>query len=685
MAGTTMRLRALTAAGILGVGLAGLPGLPTLPALGAGTPLSRPADVRLKILVFDDGSPMLDAVLDRLDAEGVPVERIDLTAPRRPRVTASDLAAMDDTSVHAHYSGIVLPSPDPPQLSAAEQGLLHRYAFTFKVRQLYAYAGASPLIGTGLPVYAGPIDGTTATVTAAGKAGSFGYLRGPVAIDDDTPGVTETWADLADPAAPDAKGTPLVMGTSPDGRTTGPVIVVRNLDGREVMSLTMRVGPTMTHWRVLGHGVVDWLTRGISTSYSRNYFSMHVDDILLSDKRWDMAQNCTMPGCPTPSALPDIRMTAADVDVARAWQKRTGVPMEMAFNGNGTAIASRATGTDPLTTAFVKHKTDFRWLNHTYAHIYLGCRQDTTARPWRCVTESDGSPDWQPAWDLYGEIQSNLAYAEQRGLPGVNPAELVTGEHSGLARPPQQPVDNPNLATALTTARIGWVASNGTLEPMPRQIGSATTVPRWPVDVSYDTGTKEEVADQYNWWYSSRAAGGSGWCEDTGVPCLAPLDTATGYDKVIATREAAHAWARVIDNDPRPHFAHAANLTEDRLLYPVMDGLLSRYRSTYAANTPLVVPRMSEAGAALMRGLTWREVSSGVTAIVSPERLTLTNDAPTQVEVPVTAGARARTEGGKAIGAAYAGRQSGWLTLPARSSAEVVLGGAPGFARVASW
>ena len=57
----------------------------------------------------------------------------------------------------------------------------------------------------------------------------------------------------------------------------------------------------------------------------------------------------------------------------------------------------------------------------------------------------------------------------------------------------------------------------------------------------------------------------------------------------------------MLGNDPRPHYAHQSNLAEDRILYPVLDGVIDRFKATYAANSPLLHPTMKESATLLQQ------------------------------------------------------------------------------------
>lgn len=73
-------------------------------------------DVAMRVLALDDGEPLMAAIIDRLNREGVPVTRVPLLDPARAQLTAESLASKDEEGLHAHFAGIVIPSTTtPPQ------------------------------------------------------------------------------------------------------------------------------------------------------------------------------------------------------------------------------------------------------------------------------------------------------------------------------------------------------------------------------------------------------------------------------------------------------------------------------------------------------------------------------------------------------------------------------------------
>ncbi|MFD3590727.1 hypothetical protein [Streptomyces sp. NPDC058683] len=649
---------ATTAAGLITLGL-GAPG-----ASAATAPR-----IDLRVLVVDNGDSPVAAITAQLRSEGVPYTTVKLNDPGRPVITGAFLGDTVNGTPRAKFQGVVLPDEAPFGAGSAEQTALETYEKTYGIPQVDAYTWAHPEVGLGYSSYSGTLDGDTATVTAAGRSAAFGYLDGEVAFEDNSPSVPESYGFV---------GTPRTGFTSyvdipvPGGTGTGSLLGEYAHDGRRELVLTFAYNQYQQQFRVLARGIVEWLTQGVHLGRARNYFAVHVDDIFASDARWDAARNCT-PGdidCgdgSTDTTAP-IRMTAADAQYAAAWEQTQGFTLDMVFNaGAGEEWKADNGGTDALADQLLADRAKYRWMNHTYTHLFLGCVQDTSVVPWACAKNADGGTQWVSRSDISAEISQNYNWAVQHGL-SVDRGELVTGEHSGLKTLPQQPQDNPNLAPALAANGIRWTGSDNSREPGQRAVGSSTlTVPRYPMNVYYNTGTKAEMADEYNWIYTSRADGGSGICENNPTStCLsAPLDTATGFDSAIVLQEAHTDLGHVLGNDPRPHYAHQSNLAEDRVLYPVLDRVLADYRAIFADNTPIVNLRESAIGAELQNRATWQAAldAGKVTAYRIGGTVTVT--APSGTQVPVTA-----PEGTKqqlllttqAFGTPYAGERSAWTT-----------------------
>ncbi|KOU59964.1 hypothetical protein ADK57_31650 [Streptomyces sp. MMG1533] len=651
----------LTAAGLMALG----PGAP-------GASAAQEPRIDLRVLVVDNGDSPVRAITAQLESTGIPYTTVNLNDADRATITDTFLSDTVNGTPRARYQGVVLPNEAPFGTGSAEQTALETYEQTYGIPQVDAYTWAHPGVGldyTSQGGWAGTLDGREAAVTTAGKAGYFGYLDGAFTFEDNDSSVQESYGFVAKPRA---GFTSYVDIPVPAGAGSGSLIGEFAHDGRRELVVTFAYNEYQEQFRVLARGIVEWLTEGVHLGQSRNYFAVHVDDVFASDSRWDTERNCT-PGdfdCVggDGEGTTPIRMTADDAQYAAQWQQEHGFTLDMVYNaGSGEEWKSENGGSDALTDQLLADKAEYRWINHTYTHQYLGCVQDTTTVPWSCAQNADGSTQYMSRADISAEISDNYDWGLAHGLP-LDRSELVTGEHSGLRTLPQQPDDNPNLAGALADNGIGWTASDNSREPGQRSVGSgALTVPRYPMNVYYNVGTDAEMADEYNWIYASAADGGSGVCENNPTStCLdEPLDTATGYDEYIVPLEARTALGHVVNNDPRPHYAHQSNLAEDRTLYPVMDKVLAGYAALFADNTPVQNLAQSAIGTELQRRAAWQTAVAGgqVTAYRIGGKVTVT--APSGTSVPVTAPEGTTKQlplGTTAFGTPYAGQRSAWTT-----------------------
>ncbi|MCS0636307.1 hypothetical protein NX801_11670 [Streptomyces sp. LP05-1] len=660
------RGRAGRAAGALAVAALIAATVPATEA-AAADPVPR---VDLTVLVVDDGGSSLAAVAAELKGSGVPYRTVRLDQPGRPVIDAAFLADTVDGRPRAKFQGVVLPNEAPGGLAAAELTALAAYEQKYAIPQVDAYTWAHPGVGldyTDQGGRSGTFDGVGTSVTAAGRSGPFRYLDGPLTFEDNAPGVSESYGYAGRPRT----GYTSYLDVPVDGGGRASLLGEYAHDGRRELVVTFAYNQNQRQFRALSRGIVEWLTQGVHLGQSRNYFSVHVDDVFAPDARWDTERDCT-PGdidCAGGAGeeTPEIRMTAEDARYAAQWQRSSGFTLDMVYNaGSGEEWKAENGGTDALATQLLADRAQYRWINHTYTHAFLGCVQDVSAVPWRCATNANGSTQYVSRSEISAQIRDNHDWAVRKGI-AVDRAELVTGEHSGLKVLPQQPADNPNLAGALADNGVKWTASDNSREPQQRAVGAAKTVPRHPMNVYYNVGTAAEMTDEYNWIYTSRADGGSGICEDNPAStCMAgPLDPATGYGSYIVPQEARIALSHVVANDPRPHYVHQSNLAEERLLYPVLDKVLADYRGLFADNTPLVTPRQSEAGTELARRADWDKALADGKVTAYRIGNTVTVKAPSGVTAPVTApeGTRKRLLlGTTAFGTAYAGARSAWTS-----------------------
>ena len=313
--------------------------------------------------------------------------------------------------------------------------------------------------------------------------------------------------------------TPMVTVNGTDNVLVG----LYSAPGLEHMIVTFAGNAGQIPFQVLGTGILNWLTQGTHFGLTRNFLSVHVDDILNADARWDVNKNCT-PGedayvgksnppvtCTVSTGKGDIIMSTADVDALLGWQTAAGIYLDMAFNAQPSVDRLDA-GTDAgLTSKFLVNKASLRWVNHTYNHLYFGCTQVTTA-PYNCVDQTWPVTDWVSASDILGDINSNLQWAASNQVP-LDPTELISGEHSGLwdNNLGRLQGDNPNFVSVLNqlgikvtgsdASKAGADAATGKAAD-PRTVGTGTrTLPRYPNSLYYNVATKQESADEYNWIY----------------------------------------------------------------------------------------------------------------------------------------------------------------------------------------
>ncbi|MFE7895204.1 hypothetical protein [Streptomyces sp. NPDC057412] len=643
-------------------------------ALGLGVPgASAAAEPRvdLKVLVVDDGGSAVQAITAQLRSTGIPYTTVNLNDTNRPSVTAAFLSDTVGGTPRAKYQGVVLPHEAPFGAGSAEQTALENFERTFGIPQVDAYTWAHPEVGLDYTTeggWAGSLDGQEAAVTAQGRAGAFGYLAGAFTFEDNDPSVPESYGYAARPRA---GFTSYVDIPVPGGSGRGSLVGEYAADGRRQLVVTFAYNQYQQQFRLLARGIVEWLTQGVHLGQARDYLAVHVDDVFAPDARWDTERNCT-PGdidCVGGGGeeAPPIRMTEQDAVRAAQWQRESGFRLDMVYNaGSGEEWKAEHGGTDALAARLIADRNQYRWINHTYTHPFLGCVQDTSTVPWSCAKNANGSVQYMSRSEISAQIRDNHTWGVTKGLP-LDRTELVTGEHSGLKNLPQQPNDNPNLAGALADNGVKWIASDNSRESAQRPVGSALTVPRYPMNVYYNTGTAEEMADEYNWIYTSKADGGSGICESSSTStCLdEPLDVATGFAEHIVPQEARAALGHAISNDPRPHYVHQSNLAEDRILYPVLDKVLADHRALFADNTPLENLRQSAIGTEFKRRDAWQAALSQnrVTAYRVGSKVTIS--APSGVQIPVTVPEGTRKQlllGTAAFGTPYAGMRSAWTT-----------------------
>ncbi|MCW2989545.1 MAG: hypothetical protein JWM73_139 [Solirubrobacterales bacterium] len=438
--------------------------------LRAVMPAGTTVAARVLLLSATGTEPTFAWWKSMLAGEGVPFDAV-ITRDSAP-ITA---ATLQNSATTGKYEAVILAtgsltdcsvSPCADTMGPDAWTALQAYEKAFAVREIGGYGWPSPAYGTEWGGNCGNKSNMTLNVTPAGAA-TFGDLAGSVPTDK---GV---WGCEMTPLAGSSFQT-LVSG--PNGAVVG---TFTRTDGVETMFNSIDGSDWTIHSRLLFHGMLRWVTKGIYLGAYRNYFGLDVDDVFLGNDRWDPSTHTLNPDEST-----IIRMTPADVMRAVAWEASTGVSLNMLFNADGAdasttpemvttttgngknkKVVTKPTGkkvaADPLTLAILAGKNAFRWTSHTFTHADL---------------------DAAPQSEIADELNQNIAFAKKNGLPGFNPAELTTGGHTGLA--------NPAMPAALNQVGIKSIGSDASRGLAPVGIGAATTLPRYPTGVYYNVGTR---------------------------------------------------------------------------------------------------------------------------------------------------------------------------------------------------
>jgi hypothetical protein len=647
-------------------------------AAGTSTASAQARRVDLQVLVLSTGpadgaSAMIKATLD----EGlVPYTELDLSKSGRANVSDAFLIDTTQPTVRrARFQAVVMPNEAPIGLSALEKDALIRYQREFKIRQLDTYVYPSPAVGLSTPTQSGTLDGATATVTAAGRAGPFAYLQGPVPFEDLDPKISESYAYPAAPLAlpAGASYTPFVEVTLPGGGASGAILGVFAADGREEMVFSAAVNQHQLAQKLLFPGMLNWLTYGVHLGLQRMSFSVHVDDVFRASGRWSDSLRCTLNENCVGQTGARILMTPADVDYLVSWQDRQGMKLDLAFHAGPYADALDPAVRD-LGSRLLLNRRILRWINNTYNREFMDCTPDFSGK---CAVDAQGQVAWISPIVIRDAITRNNAFASTSQL-SLDLTELVTGDHTGLRRAGLAE-DNPNLLAILNDLKIGWVGVNGSAEREQRVlVGETRTVPRYPTNLFYNVATKLEEAQVYNWVYTSKLDGGSGSCE-LSRSCLGRVDLRTGYDSVIAPRETRIALMHVLSNDPRPHYVHQSSLTEDRILYPMADGVLAQVRRYFTSAAPLGNLTMREAGLELKNRAAFQRGKARVAGYVQGGvlNLTLTPGTGETIPVPVTAAPAAPAAGL----VDYWGLRNGWQDVSAARTVQIPLAASVPYSR----
>ncbi len=226
-------------------------------------------------------------------------------------------------------------------------------------------------------------------------------------------------------------------------------------------------------------------------------------------------------------------------------------------------------------------------------------------------------------WSVVGSLNRSATAPTDDGANPVNLTITDDGATSTAATPPTAngatiaPYgQNPYYRDGLLGAGIRFVATDasktypvdpanvaGTQWPLGATFTEGTppssfqAVPRYPSNVYYNVSRQGQQLDEYNWIYVAPANGGG--CVP--IPQVTTCRTTPATWSEYVASENTIMFRHLMGNDPRPHFIHQSNLADYNpalpetnadqggVLYPVVDGLLSRYDTTIdRAKAPLI-------------------------------------------------------------------------------------------------
>ena len=257
-----MRLRVLAFCALLAAALC-------LPA-GANAAPGQRYDMKILVISADGNEPTFSAWVDALEREGVPYDTMVATAAAP--ITASTL---ESGTAASRYQGVIIATGGlvyfdgtsyVSALAQSEWDALYAWETKYGIRQITAYTFPTPDYGLNYPTASGSMAGETGSLSAAARAGAWRYLDGPVPFPD-------VWGYRTTPLDPARFET--VVSAADGSSLMG---IYRPIGGREEFVSTVDANAWMSHFQLMRHGLLNWLTRGTYLGYQRNYMSWHVDN-----------------------------------------------------------------------------------------------------------------------------------------------------------------------------------------------------------------------------------------------------------------------------------------------------------------------------------------------------------------------------------------------------------------------
>jgi hypothetical protein len=619
--------------------------------------------VKLKLLVVAATSDetTFEAIQTFLKQIGTPFDTlIASTTDLTEALLETDLGVGNYNGILLTTANLAWNNPSTGWESAftpTEWATLRLYEAQYKAREvdLYSFPDGTNALNPGNTgmVFTGAVDTTGAALNAQLSVKGqqiFPFLKPAISIP-----IRYAYTYTAT-----VTGNAVPVLTTPSG-----VVAAYNAtsDGREVLALTMAHNPYLTHSVLLSYGLIRWVSRGVFLGEKQMYFSSHVDDIFIPNDVWGTTAN-----------LPNVefRLRPSDLDKTVNWQnnfrvthpKFSSFKFDFLFNalpfntdlpGGGFDTSAPNTcgrvpaGKDPFTSKAKCYKSNFRWMNHTLTHIYIDSPTTLPVPP--ATQQADLSL-------ISGEIGSNITVA--KGANGLNlvgnefdSGSLVIGNHSGLgymdeAVPPRnygKSHSNPALILAAQQFGIQFLGANTSApttapvcvssandcnqnNPSPNTgvwldaatlpVNNIMLVPRFPVNIFYNTGTPAQLVSEYNHLYFSF------WGRNF------TLDE-------ILEQEANTAMDHILSGSFNPHYFHQTNLQfytpgTTSLLTSFLDKLAQKYEAWM--NLPIKNLSMTDLGLKMKARLAYDNAAAS--AIWDRTAGTVTISGASNVNIPLT-------------------------------------------------
>ncbi len=570
-------------------------------SLTASASLPRVCDsptIDLKLLVVTNGKGEADyaAITQILDYVGTPYTVFDMAA-NPGGITA---AMLSDGQCHAYYQGVIFTLGDYVS-SLPGMATLTSFEQTFHARQVNWYTFPTSTFGfnaatagTGNPMSA---NFSTAAATVFPQVNTATPLS-----------ISGAWVYLATAGTP-AQGTVTPLLTDNSGNALS--LLYDMGDGRQYLTQTFDSNGQLTHGLTLAYGLINWVTKGIFLGDYHVYSVPQVDDLFMQNDEW---QSNTP--CPNSTALPQFRLSASDVDATSTWQSsKQQNPLLSNFTLHFAFVGSGATGDpsqggfspDTLTPAVLAHKSEFKWLSHTWSHLNLNAASAAVA---------------------HSEIVRNNSEATLLGLPGYTAASLVTPQISGL--------NNPDAVNQAVADGVRYVVSDTSVLGQPNNgpnpspnVGLVNTinsglymVPRQATNLFYNVGTPEDWTAEYQCVFAGQA----------------PYDTYT-YDD-IRHNVSQTLLTNMLKGDMDPLMFHMSNLHAYDGSHSILGDLLDETLNNYTSllKFPVLSPTLDQIALSMQARNVYNQ--SGVTAsLVANTNIEITIPAASPVSwavIPVT-------------------------------------------------